>query len=342
MLGNRARLTVTPTNATPSLFRSQHPVLSSPAFDEGLKYTLEGTPIRTFSGRQSESITAWTREVQVHLAIKKLTIIPPQENANAKATRISSQHSYVLDLLEGEARDWYIEQAQLDPAFMSLEWGEPLVGFKVVMEDRFGSKDKAEKKYYFMNWEPQAIDESIDNYYERKRTLGVKYNIPKDEWKNSFYAGLLEKYRFDMTLWDSRDFDEVLNKLRTREGVNIQASLLKAKEEELSRPARVTAKKICTYCGKIGHEEATCYFKSRDLLSPAQPKFGNTRSPIAFTPAPMQPTPTASLSAPLTPTAYGQQPRAPMSPIVCYKCNLAGHYARDCPSNPKNASSGKK
>lgn len=330
---NRSRLTVTPVNATTSLFRSPHPVLNSPTFDEGLRYTLEGTPIRTFSGRQAESITAWTREIHVHLAIKKLTPVPA-ETAATKAKRIAQQHQYILDLLEGEARDWYIERAQSDPDFMNLEWGEANTGLRALIEDKFASKDKAEKKCYFLSWEPQAEDESIDDFYERKRTTAVKYGITKEEMKYAFYAGLLEKYRLDMTIWDSRDFEEVLNKLRTREGMNVQNTLLKAKEEVVAKSTRT--RKICTYCGKAGHEESVCYSRSRDLISPS-PRGGIARSPmITTTSTPVQAA-TASLSTPLTPTAYGQQQRTPASPLVCFRCHLAGHYARDCPNIPKNA-----
>src|SRR5690606_1634105 len=138
----------------------------------------------------------------------------------------------------------------------------------------------------------------IDDFYERKRTTAVKYGITKEEMKSAFYAGLLEKYRLDMTIWDSRDFEEVLNKLRTREGMNVQNTLLKAKEEVVAKSTRT--RKICTYCGKAGHEESVCYSRSRDLISPS-PRGGIARSPmITTTSTPVQAA-TASLSTPLTP-----------------------------------------
>lgn len=153
--------------------------------------------------------------------------------------------------------------------------------------------------------------------------------------KNAFYSGLLEKYRLDMTTWDSKDFEEVLNKLRTKEGQNIQKELLNTKQKEAARASSTTARKQCTYCGKPGHEAAACFFKSRDSIAPST-RFGSPRS---F--APIQ-TPTASIPTPLAPEP-ATPTRAPVTPIICFRCHQAGHTARECPNSqgPKNVTPGR-
>lgn len=118
MLGSRAKITMS-SSSTPRLFRTPHPVLNTPGYDDGLKYTLEGNQVRTFQGLQSESVTFWTREVNIQLSMKKLARGPNNESGNAKTTRVSQMHQYIMDLLEGEAHDWYIEQAGADADFMT-------------------------------------------------------------------------------------------------------------------------------------------------------------------------------------------------------------------------------